>query len=509
MNFSANYVYWQDNGRYWVDEYRRRQRQQPRYSLQELALTAILEANSPARVLEFGCGVGRHLSYISKIVGIEAHGADQSPTMLAGLQHWVADPEVIARTRLIEPTGPLPFADGSFDLVYTVEVLLHVAPSDIAGRVAEIARVARRAVIHIEPPADYTLSAEAHDGCWWHDLIALYAGLGITARRIGRPVEAQEVIIAAIDPSYRLAVPGAAFFWHMRDVESWLDAGAAATKEDTNRPMTANSDALPEPATKQVGSADYFPSQRQAEPVKTITDIDRQFGAPFGPVPASFRVLPKSLDPCIPLASDEELQFAYACRKSFLIQGYQEPYMNDIVRAFRLIKGKQTYLEVGTFDRGNLAYAAQLLADDAILIGVDIQQEDAHDELLRRSLKPRQTYISIVGDSRAEETVEQVRNALGYGYVLDAAFIDGGHTAHAVMCDYVNYGEIVRPGGLVLLHDSLWEGSGDYKGSADALSEIDRLDPIYLVAGEGPPHRFMRPMWRDEIWGVVGIHLRN
>ena len=65
MSLSANYVYWQGNGHYWVDEYRRRQRQQPRYSLQELVLTAILEANAPARVLEFGCGVGRHLSYIS------------------------------------------------------------------------------------------------------------------------------------------------------------------------------------------------------------------------------------------------------------------------------------------------------------------------------------------------------------------------------------------------------------------------------------------------------------
>ena len=270
----------------------------------------------------------------------------------------------------------------------------------------------------------------------------------------------------------------------------------------------ANSDASQFP--KQVGSADYFSTQQQVSSLKeTITDIDRQFGAPYGPVPAAFRVIPKSFDLCIPLASDEELQFAYKCRKSFHIQDYSEPYMNDIVRAFRLLKGKQTYLEIGTFDRGNLAYVAQLLADDAILIGVDIQQEDTRDDLLRHSLKPQQTYISIVGDSRTEKTVDQVRNVLGSDTMLDVVFIDGAHTAHAVMCDYVNFGEIVRPGGLVLMHDSVWEGSADYKGSADALAEIDRFDPIYLVTGEGPIHRFMRPLWRDEIWGVVGVHLKK
>jgi 2-polyprenyl-6-hydroxyphenyl methylase/3-demethylubiquinone-9 3-methyltransferase len=227
VNISPNYAYWQAHGSYWVDEYRRRQRRQPCYGLQELALTAILEANAPARVLEFGCGVGRHLSHIAKIAGIEVHGVDQSPTMLAGMRQWVAEPELIASTHLVEPTGRLPFADGSFDLVYTTEVLLHIAPADIISRLAELVRVTRRAVIHFEPPADYRLFAQAHDGCWWHDLIELYAGLGISARRIGRPIEAQEVVIAEIDPAYQLVIPGAAFFRHMHDVECRLEQGLA------------------------------------------------------------------------------------------------------------------------------------------------------------------------------------------------------------------------------------------------------------------------------------------
>lgn len=172
-----------------------------------------------------------------------------------------------------------------------------------------------------------------------------------------------------------------------------------------------------------------------------------------------------------------------------------------------MIIGRRTYLEVGTFDRGNLAYAAHLLAENAVIIGVDVQAEENRDNLLRQHLKEGQTYISIVGDSRDPATVSKVTSVLGEDRKLDVAFIDGVHTAHAVMCDYVNYGELMESGGLIMFHDSMWEGSSQYKGSADALAEIDRLEPIYLIDAVGPPHRFMRPLWRDDIWGVVGVRV--
>lgn len=241
MTLPANYAYWQNAGDWWVEEYRRRRRL-PFYALQELVLTAVLEANAPARVLEFGCGVGRHLSYVSTIPGIEVHGADQSPTMLAGVPQWVSDPATAARTHLIEPTGTLPFADDSFDLVYTAEVLLHVAPADIAGRLAELARIARHAVIHLEPALDYHLYADAHDGCWSHDLVRIYADLGVTARRIGRPLDAQELIVAEIDPRYRLAAPGPALLRQMLEVETRLDGHLAESIGSRDCGIAAGSD---------------------------------------------------------------------------------------------------------------------------------------------------------------------------------------------------------------------------------------------------------------------------
>ena len=258
---------------------------------------------------------------------------------------------------------------------------------------------------------------------------------------------------------------------------------------------------------RRVGQADYFPTQRvENQSRSTITEVDKKYGAPLGPIPRSFLRIPPELMVCNPLASADEIAAASTCRRSFLIDGYERPYMLDIIRAFRMLCNKRIYVEVGTFDRGNLAYVSRLLADDALLIGVDVQAEEIRDVRLKQVIKPNQRYISVIGDSRAPETVSAVAAALD-GRRADAVFIDGGHTAHAVLCDYVNYGVLVAHNGLVMFHDSLWEGTDVYKGSADALAEIDKLDPIYLVTGEGPAHRFMRTMWRDEIWGVVGIHI--
>lgn len=257
---------------------------------------------------------------------------------------------------------------------------------------------------------------------------------------------------------------------------------------------------------RTVGKKDYFPTQGAELSLETtITNEDRAYGAPLGPVPRSFLRIPAWLSKCAGPATDEEIAYALKCRAPFAIPGYPDPYMPDIVRAFRLVSRARTYIEIGTFDRGNLAYVSQLLADDALLIGVDIQAESDRDARLRSVLKPSQRYVSVVGDSRAPATIDAALAALD-GLPLDCVFIDGGHTAHAVMCDYVNFGERVRPEGLVMFHDSLWEGDARFKGTSEALSEIDRFDPIYLVPGAAPCRRFMRAMWKDEIWGVVGVH---
>jgi SAM-dependent methyltransferase len=63
----ANYAYWRDHGGEWGEEYHARKRRQVYYHVQELMLADYFSRSAPARILEFGCGTGRHLSYLSRL----------------------------------------------------------------------------------------------------------------------------------------------------------------------------------------------------------------------------------------------------------------------------------------------------------------------------------------------------------------------------------------------------------------------------------------------------------
>jgi cephalosporin hydroxylase len=129
-----------------------------------------------------------------------------------------------------------------------------------------------------------------------------------------------------------------------------------------------------------------------------------------------------------------EMEQAQNIRSAFLFPNDPCPYMVDIVRAFRLLKGKQTYIEIGTYDKGNLAYASTLLALGAHIIDIDIAAYPEATQHLQQILQPSQRLTTIVGNSRSPETVTKVRTALDVELV-DAIFIDGDHVADAVMAD--------------------------------------------------------------------------
>ncbi|MFG0330585.1 MAG: class I SAM-dependent methyltransferase [Phycisphaerales bacterium] len=177
-DIAENYQYWRDHGASWVEEYAKRKRVRPLYHIQELMLREYFTAQAPARVLEFGCGVGRHLRYLREVEDLEIHGFDQSESMVAGCREWADDDWIGRRITVGEPAAPLPFADDAFDIVYSAEVLVHVRPEDLSSTLQELLRVARGQVFHLETSARHEVQASAHEGCWKHDLVGAYAELG-------------------------------------------------------------------------------------------------------------------------------------------------------------------------------------------------------------------------------------------------------------------------------------------------------------------------------------------
>ncbi|HTM18862.1 MAG TPA: class I SAM-dependent methyltransferase [Kofleriaceae bacterium] len=101
--------------------------------LDDLEVDLVARYARGGRVLEVGCGTGLILGRVAGVAD-DAIGIDLSGGMLAG-----------ARDRGLQvvqaSATALPWADASFDVVYSFKVLAHVA--DIATAMAEMARVTR------------------------------------------------------------------------------------------------------------------------------------------------------------------------------------------------------------------------------------------------------------------------------------------------------------------------------------------------------------------------------
>jgi SAM-dependent methyltransferase len=105
-----------------------------RRCLQE-RIDRILPAGGGRRLLDVGCGTGHHLAELGGR-GFEASGVDGSAEMLDHARRL--NP---GRDLRVADVEALPFADASFDVVLSVEVLRYLARPERA--IAEMARVLR------------------------------------------------------------------------------------------------------------------------------------------------------------------------------------------------------------------------------------------------------------------------------------------------------------------------------------------------------------------------------
>jgi hypothetical protein len=225
-------------------------------------------------------------------------------------------------------------------------------------------------------------------------------------------------------------------------------------------------------------------------------------------IPRLFRAnLPKALDPMLPPAADEELAVANAIRQRFFTENGPGAYMVDIVRAFRVLRGARTYIEVGSRDKGNVAWVSTLMEPDAHLIDVDLEDNLPGERILRSMLPARQRYTKIVGNSIGASTLNQVTVALD-GVGADAIFLDSSHMYDHFMSEVDLYLPLLRPGGFLMAHDALWEGADFGKGKAQAMLMIDRVLPVYSVVMNLPVHRYMLWGTNKDMWGSVAIIIR-
>lgn len=103
----------------------------------------ILDRLGPATALEVGCNVGGNLRWLADALGPEnVAGIDVNERALGTLRERL--PGVDARKAVARA---LPFEDGSFDLAFTMGVLIHQPTEDLRDVMAEIVRCSQRWVL--------------------------------------------------------------------------------------------------------------------------------------------------------------------------------------------------------------------------------------------------------------------------------------------------------------------------------------------------------------------------
>jgi predicted O-methyltransferase YrrM len=135
----------------------------------------------------------------------------------------------------------------------------------------------------------------------------------------------------------------------------------------------------------------------------------------------------------------------------------------------------RTVCEIGTSAGGTLYLLTRVAADDAVIVSVDLEIPPHLAAARRRLARAGQQVVSLAGDSHSDAMRDRVRQALA-GRPLDVLFIDGDHSYEGVKRDWELYSPLVRPGGLIGLHD-VHEDYATSRGTQTAAisGEVPRL----------------------------------
>lgn len=113
-------------------------------------------------------------------------------------------------------------------------------------------------------------------------------------------------------------------------------------------------------------------------------------------------------------------------------------------------RGPRRIAEIGTYNGGTSLFLCGLCSSVRRFVGVDLTP---HNDGLVAALAPRAVSVTFLrGSSRDPAIRERVAAAFEHE-PIDLLFIDGDHRYEGVRADLLEYGPLVRPGGLIAFHD--------------------------------------------------------
>ncbi len=105
-------------------------------------LTKLLARDPASKLLDFGCGAGRHTVYFAK-KGFQVYGFDKSAAAVEQAKEALARESLHADLKVWDMTRPLPYKDSFFDAVIATRVIHHTYTKNVVKIAKEINRVLR------------------------------------------------------------------------------------------------------------------------------------------------------------------------------------------------------------------------------------------------------------------------------------------------------------------------------------------------------------------------------
>ncbi len=103
-------------------------------------LVKLFGKNGIKKVLDLGCGSGRHMVYFAKN-GFDVYGFDVAPIGLRMTGEWLKQEKLSANLKLGSIFKKLPYKDNFFDAIVAVQVLSHERIENIRKLIKEMERV--------------------------------------------------------------------------------------------------------------------------------------------------------------------------------------------------------------------------------------------------------------------------------------------------------------------------------------------------------------------------------